>query len=198
MLYAQIPARRSRQIAGDLAVLAWIALWVAFAYWLHGQLLRLAAPGRSLQSAGRGLADSLRAAGDKVGSIPLAGDALKAPLTAGSDAGRTLEHAGVAQQHAVSHLALWLPLLVAAMPIGYVLLRRLGGRLRWIRRANAAARVQASAGDSDLFALRALARQPIAELRRVSVDPAAAWRRGDPAIVRALAGLELRELGLRG
>jgi len=197
MLYAQTPARRTRQIVGDLAVLGWIAGWVLFARWLHHLLLHLATPGRSLQSAGRGLADSLDGAGKRVGDIPFAGDALKGPFRTGGNAGRTLASAGVAEQHAVAQLALWLPLLMAALPIAYVLARWLRGRLRWMSQANAAARLQSTAADLDLFALRALARQPVSSLRRVGPDPAAAWRRGDPSAVRALARLELAELGLR-
>ena len=51
--------------------------------------------------------------------------------------------------------------------------------------------------DLDLFALRALARQPMHRLAKISDDPAGAWRRGDPEVVRRLAVLELREVGLK-
>jgi len=197
MLYAQTPARRSRQLLGDAAVAGWTVVWIAIAWWLHGQLLRLEAPGRSLQNAGHDLADSLNNAGRRVGELPLAGDALRKPFAAAGQAGRTLEQAGAAQRDVVSHLALWLPLLLAAPPILYVLGHWLVRRLRWLRQANAAAQLQASSVDLDLFALRALARQPMSQLRRLGPDPAGAWRRGDPATVRALAGLELGELGLR-
>ncbi len=55
----------------------------------------------------------------------------------------------------------------------------------------------ARARDLDLLALRALAHQPTRQLLRVTGDPAAAWRRDDTAVVRELAALELRALGLR-
>jgi hypothetical protein len=48
-----------------------------------------------------------------------------------------------------------------------------------------------------LLALRALvngSRQKLGEIDRHPVD---AWRRGDPAITRRLAELELREAGVR-
>ena len=51
--------------------------------------------------------------------------------------------------------------------------------------------------DLDLFALRALARQPMHVLARVHDDPAGAWRASDPDVIAALADLELRECGLR-
>ena len=51
--------------------------------------------------------------------------------------------------------------------------------------------------DLDLFALRAMANQPMPRLAAVSDDPAGAWRRGDDEVIHALALLELREVGLR-
>ena len=54
-----------------------------------------------------------------------------------------------------------------------------------------------AAEDLDLFALRALSRQPMHRLARISDDPAGAWRRRDPAVVRRLAELELRTVGLK-
>ena len=51
--------------------------------------------------------------------------------------------------------------------------------------------------DLDLFALRALAHQPLHRLARISDDPAGACRRGERATVVALARLELSEVGLR-
>ena len=51
--------------------------------------------------------------------------------------------------------------------------------------------------DLDLFALRAMAHQPLHVLARVDPDPAGAWRRGEPDVVDRLARLELRSAGLR-
>jgi len=197
MLYAQLPARRSRQIAGDLAVLAWVILWVVVARRLHDQIERLAAPGRTIEDAGRGFAGSLDNAGERVGDVPFAGDALSAPFRAASEAGRTLERAGIAQQDAVGQIAFWLPALLVAAPIGYVVVRWLTARIRWAVRAGAAASLLAgSRDDLELFALRAMARQPVTRLRRLGPDLVAGWRSGDPETVRALARLELDELGL--
>jgi len=78
-----------------------------------------------------------------------------------------------------------------------VLLLWLPRRVAFARRAGAARRHLDTAADLDLFALRAMARQPMHRLARVSDDPVAEWRRGDPARVRALADLELRDMGLR-
>ena len=99
-------------------------------------------------------------------------------------------------QDAVGSLAFWLALLVAAAPIAVVLVRYVPRRVRWVRRATAGAGLRRSAADLDLFALRALVHRPLRELAKVSPDPAAAYRSGDPALVMALANLELRALGL--
>lgn len=197
MFYAQTPTRRARQMASDLTAVGWVVLWVIIALWVRGRLLRLAAPGRSLESAGTGFAGSLDQAGDHVGDVPIAGGALSAPFRAAADAGRTLAQAGAAQQSAVAHLALWFPLLLAALPILCVLARWLSVRARWIVEVNAAARLTTDDAGVDLLALRALTRQPITVLRRLGPDPAAAWRGGDPRMLDALAQLELEELGIR-
>ena len=54
-LYADTPARRTGQVVVDLFVLAWVVLWVRAAMAVHDATLRLAAPGRQLESAGTGL-----------------------------------------------------------------------------------------------------------------------------------------------
>ena len=83
-----------------------------------------------------------------------------------------------------------IPVLVALL--GYVPLR-----LRFARRAGAARRFVDAGADLELFALRAMANQPMHRLAKVSDDPVSAWRSGDRAVVRALATLELRDVGLR-
>ena len=85
----------------------------------------------------------------------------------------------------------------AAIPILVVSAFYLPVRYRFIRRATAGQRFVDAVEDLDLFALRALARQPMHVLAKVSDDPAGAWRRRDPVVTRTLAELELRANGLR-
>ena len=82
--------------------------------------------------------------------------------------------------------------MLGALP---VLLMWLPLRLRYARLARSA--VTARAVDTDLLALRAITRRPVRRLLKIAPDPAAAWRRDDRDVVRALAALELRSLGLR-
>jgi hypothetical protein len=69
-------------------------------------------------------------------------------------------------------------------------------RWRFVRTATAGQRFIDADADLDLFALRAMATQPMHRLARVSDDPVRAWRDGDPDVVRSLALLELRDAGL--
>jgi hypothetical protein len=196
-LYAESPARRIRQVLSDLAVVAWVSLWVWLAVKLYNLVEKLAVPGQKMASAGDGISGNLADAGNKVGKVPVAGDSLQAPFSKAADAAKSLADAGREQQAIVHDMAWVLALLLLLVPVAVVLFVWLPSRLRWISRASAAARIRGGQGGADLLALRALAGQPLRRLSKVDADPVAAWRRGDPAVVTDLARLELRRLGLR-
>ena len=193
-LYAETPFHRSRQIAVDAAVALWILVWIRIGTWIHELVGRLAGAGTSVEGAGSGISDAMESAAARLGEVPAAGDTLRAPFDAAARAGDALARAGAAQQDAVHTLALWLGVLLAVIPIGYVLLRYVPWRGRWVREASAAARLRIDAEDLHLFALRAVATRPLYELQRVTPDPAAALARGD---YEPLASLELGALGLK-
>ncbi|WDZ84762.1 hypothetical protein [Micromonospora cathayae] len=196
-IYADRFPTAARQLLTDLLVVAWVYLAVRGALWLHDLVQKLAVPGQKLEGAGGGLADNLADAGGKVGRVPLVGDELTAPFERAADAARSLAEAGRDQQELVDQLALALTVAVLVFPLGIVLLGWLPLRVRWMRRAGAAAALRSAPAGRDLLALRALAGQPLGKLTRIAPDVAEAWRRGDDATVDALAALELRELGLR-
>jgi hypothetical protein len=199
-LYADRPFRFTNQVLGDLLVIGWIALWVWAGFRLHDLVLGLAAPGRQAEEAGRTLQNSLGDAAANVGDVPFAGDALRAPFDEGSGAGRDLAVAAQSYQDAVADLALLAGVLIALAPIAIVLALWLPRRVSWIATASAAKRLLRG-GDhvEDLFALRGLARQPLERLARAGGGTALmdGWRARDPDTIRALARLELDELGLR-
>ena len=197
ILYAQTPWRRTRQLIGDLLVLVWVVAWVRAGLWVHEVVGRFAAPGRTLEKAGSSLSKSLGSAGDTMAHVPLVGHDARAPFDAAGGAAASIAHAGVEVQDGATQLALMLGIAVAVVPIVLVVGAWLFARVRFVSRARAAASILDSVADLDLFALRALATQPLQALARVSDDPADAWRRRDPEVVRALASLELRSLGLR-
>jgi hypothetical protein len=196
-LYADRPTALVRQLLTDALVIAWVYAWIRVATWTHDLVAKLAAPGRGLESAGTGLADNLASAGRKIDRVPAAGDALASPFAHAADAARSMASAGHDEQVIVRQLAVVLAVAVAAVPLGLVLLVWLPLRVRWMRRAGAAAVMRRAAAGRDLLALRALAGQPLRRLAALDPDIAAAWRRGDPTAVEALAALELKRLGLR-
>lgn len=195
-LYADAPGRRARQVAADVLLLLWVWLWVRVGLAVHDATLALAGPGRQIEEAGSGLAGRLRDAGSSVGALPLVGDDVRAPFDGAGVAADRIAAAGAAQVEAVGTLADWLGATVGAIPVLVVAGVYLPLRWRFVRAATAGRRFVDSGGDVDLFALRAMTHQPLHRLARISGDPAGAWRRGDADVVRALAELELRDVGL--
>jgi hypothetical protein len=197
-LYADRPATAVRQLLTDLFVAAWVAGWIWASMKLNDLVERLAVPGQKVEVAGGGMADNLADAANKVDRVPGVGNALAGQFDRAADAARALADAGRQQQEVVHDVAFALALALLVFPLGLVLFGWLPLRVRWMRRAGAAAAL-GSAGPAgrDLLALRALATQPLRRLATLGPDVAAAWRDGDPSTVDALAALELRGLGLR-
>ncbi|MFF3614922.1 hypothetical protein [Streptomyces sp. NPDC002580] len=198
-LYAQTPARRSRQLVADLIVVAVIAAVVKFALVVHDAILVLAEPGKKAQSAGGSLADGLDDAGDAASKVPLVGDSLKKPLQSAADAATDLSDAGRSLEDMVHHLATLTALALIVLPVAFVLVLWLPPRLRWIRRSATTRRLLDAPGGADLLALRALT-GPQRDLAAISVPAgglADAWRRGDQRVIAELSRVSLRRAGLR-
>ena len=193
-LYAETAGLRARQLLGDLAVLAWTAAWVWAGLTLHGLVERLAVPGARVEQAGSRFAGDVAEIQQKIGGLPVVGDDLQGPFGRLAGVGQTRADAGLTQQEVVRQLALWLGVVVAAVPIVALLLVWLPRRVGWAREAGAASRLRLDGATLELFAIRAVANRPLRELHRVSPDPAGDLRAGD---YQALADLELRSLGLR-
>lgn len=196
-LYADAPARRTWQMFADLMFVGWLVLWVWIGMAVHDGTLELAGPARQTDSAATAMADQFRDAGDKLGEAPLVGDELAVPFDKAAEASDGIASAGRDTVSAVERLALLLGLSVAMIPILIAVVIHLPRRWRFIREATAGARFIDASEDLDLFALRALANQPMRVLAGVSDDPAGAWRARDPDVVRRLAELELADVGLR-
>lgn len=194
--YSEIPARRTRQIAGDIWLVAWSALWIWAAVRLYDLVMNLAAPGLAVSSSASDLASRFDDAGAAVGQVPLIGDALQSPFDGMGGAAIAIADAGQASADAVGLLARFLAVALAVLGIASWAMVWVPIRIAFIRRATAARRFLDSTEDLDLFALRAMARQPLHLLARISDDPAGAWRRGDQRVIGELAALELRAEGL--
>lgn len=196
-IYADLPARRAVQVAADLLVLAWMLAWARVGVAVHDSTMELAEPGHRLEGAGSGMREKLQAAGDGVAGLPVLGDRVADPFRDVSGAGTSIEGAGTDLVMAVERLATTLGWVTALTPILLVGVVWLVLRLRFVRRATSAQRHVDHADDLDLFALRAMTNQPLARLAKISPDPAGAWRRGEPEVIRELAVLELADCGLR-
>jgi hypothetical protein len=195
--YAATPARRTLQVVGDVAAVLWVWLWVVLAGKVRDATLGLATPGRKIDASASDLAARLRDAGRTVAKVPFVGDDVRGPFDGAGGAAEGLAGAGRQQVEAVGTLAHWLGIAVALIPILVLLWFYLPPRIRFVRRASAGQRFLDATADLDLFALRAMAHQPLHVLARLDDDPAGAWRRGDREVIGRLARLELRSVGLK-
>ena len=196
-LYADRPGRRARQIVADLAVLAWVWLWVRIGQAVHDAVHAVSGVGYTLQDGAASIGSNLTDAGSGVGDVPLVGSALGKPLTSAGSAADRVSDAGRRLGDGIGTLSVLLALLVAVLPIVTVVAVWLVLRLRFAYRAALAADLSGQPAGDRLLALRALTRRPLSELRPVDPDPVEAWRRDDPEVIRALAALELARCGVR-
>jgi hypothetical protein len=195
MLYAAAPARRSRQLLGDLVFVAWIAACAWAARELREAILVLARPGRTTAAAADEMAARFHDVEGRIADIPGVGDDLASPFRGAASAAESLGAAGRAQAETVTDVALLVGIAAFMIPVLLVAVLYVPARIRFVRRASAARRHAGS--DPALLALRALANQPLHTLTKVSGDPVGAWRDGDPTVVRRLADLELRDAGVQ-
>jgi hypothetical protein len=195
-LYADAPGRRTRQIAADLFFLLWLLGWIWMGHVVQHGTMQLSVVGRQTDESATSLAGGLTDAGDSLRDLPVVGGGVAAPFDEMSSASQSLAAAGRSQVTAVHRLSWILGVSIAAIPILTVGVFLVPVRWRFAREATAGARFIDAAEDLDLFALRALTRQPMHVLAKISDDPAGAWRARDREIVNALAELELRDCGL--
>jgi hypothetical protein len=195
--YAQHPAVRLQQIIADVGALAWLVAWVLVARVVHAAVLVLAEPGQAVENLGRSVAGTMDSASDAARRVPLVGDELAKPFGALSDAGGSVSGAGQSAQDAVGTLATVLAVVLVVLPVGWLLMRWLPWRLRYVREAGAARRLLAGTPDLEILAARALATASLPRLAALPPGTGTAWLAGDPRAVRDLAGVELDRLGLR-
>jgi hypothetical protein len=196
-LYSDVGAQRFGQLLGDLLLLGWIAFCTGLGLTVFKITNALGYPGRKAAEAGDGLAGDLHKLSEPIGKVPGVGDELRAPIDGAAGAAGKLAEAGRDQAHAVEQLAYLLAGVTIGLPVLFALLIWLPRRIRFSRRATAAQKFIDNAADLDLFALRAMANQPMNRLAKISDDPVAAWRDGDSEVIAQLADLELRSTGLR-
>ncbi len=196
-IYAQRPGRLVGQVLGDLFVLGWGVVWGIAGAFVQQTIAVLAGPARETARTAARLSGDFTDAGVQAAKVPGVGDQLRRPFEAAST---TLEQVIASANHqvdSIERLALIMGWLVFLIPVTVVVAFWLPRRIRFHRRARAAQRFLDAQPDLDLFALRAMATQPMHVLAAVSDDPVAAWRAGDRTVINRLADLELRRSGLR-
>lgn len=196
ILYARAPGRAAVQALSDAVAIAWLVAWVLVARAISDLVNTLAAPANALAGAGTRFEESTRAAAARMGEAPVIGARLREAMERVAHSGADASHAGTELATTIHQVGVVLGAAVAVGPILALLIPWLWTRARFVRHAVAVRRLRAHDPDGSLLALRALARQPLGALARVGPDPAGAWRRGEPDVVRALAELELVEAGL--
>ena len=195
-IYSASSAVRARQVAGDVVAVALVVVFVALGLAVAAFVGGLAELGRQIEEAGAGFQGTMDDASRVLGGIPLLGDAASAPFDGASGAGQALVDAGRRQQDDVGRAAVVAGLLVGGLPSVVVLWVWLRGRVAFVRRASSVRGLLALPGGDDLLALRALAGPDARAALAVSPDAVAAWRVGDPEVVRRLADVALRESGV--
>jgi hypothetical protein len=184
-------------VVGDLVLVGWFWVCVELGLIVYRITNALGLPGRKAAAAGDGMAGQLHRMSEPIGRVPAVGNQLRSPIDGAAGAAGQLAQAGRDLSQAVEQLAYVLAAVTIGLPVLFALLIWLPRRIRFSRRATAAQRFIDNAADLELFALRAMANQPMHKLARISDDPVTAWRDGDQTVITQLATLELRTAGLK-
>ena len=195
-LYAAQPARRAGQLLGDGLVVAWVLGWAVVGVLVDRTVSLLAGPARETARTAERIAGGFSDAAGQAGQVPGLGEQLRRPFDSASGPLAELIASADRQVAVIERVAALTGWLAFVIPVAVVLAFWLPRRIHFHRRARAAQAFLDSSADVDLFALRALAAQPLHVLAAISPDPVAAWRTGDRAVITRLAEVELRSSGL--
>ena len=196
-IYAQRPGRLIGQLLGDVLVVAWTVGWAVVGVLVARTVSMLAGPARETAATAQRLADGFSDAATQASEVPGLGEQLRRPFDSATASLGDLIGAADRQVAIIERVAALTGWLAFAIPVLVVLALWLPRRIAFYRRARAARAFLDSSADLDLFALRAMAVQPMHVLAAISPDPVAAWRAGDRAVITRLAEVELRSSGLR-
>lgn len=196
-IYSDFWPRRIAQMAADALALLVIGLGVWLAVIIGAAIAAVAELGRQLRGAGEGFQTAMLDAGQALGQIPLVGDAARFPFDSASHTGTAIADFGTATESFIETMGIVVGVLVALAIVALVSWVWLRRRMVFIRRATAAEQLQRLDDGHDLLALRALVNGSRRDLAAISRQTVQAWRAGSPAVLRQLAGLELREAGVR-
>ena len=196
-IYAKRPAKMIGQLVGDGFVVLWAIGWAIVAIFVHRVIEVLATPARETARTAMRLAENFRQAAAEAAKVPVAGEQMRRPLDAAAGTLGNLIDSANDQVVSIERLALIVGWLVFLIPVATVVAFWLPRRIRFYRQARASQVFLDSLADLDLFALRAMAAQPLYVLAEISDDPVQAWRSGDREVINKLAEVELKRNGLQ-
>lgn len=196
-LYSAYPLQRGRQVAADVVSVALVVLFAVLGVTVANLIGEAAEVGRQIEQAGATFEQRMTEAADALGEVPLVGESVRTPFDEAGNAGADVVAAGRSQQELIGWLAPAVGALVALAPIAAVLVVWLPRRLRFVRRSRVAARLARLPEGVEVLAAKAVANAAPAALLAAAPDAVRRWRQGDAEAVRALAGVSLREAGLR-
>ena len=196
-IYAKRPAKMIGQLVGDGFVVLWAIGWAIVAIFVHRVIEVLATPARETARTAMRLAENFRQAAAEAAKVPVAGEQMRRPLDAAAGTLGNLIDSDNDQVVSIERLALIVGWLVFLIPVATVVAFWLPRRIRFYRQAHASQVFLDSLADLDLFALRAMAAQPLYVLAEISDDPVQAWRSGDREVINKLAEVELKRNGLQ-
>lgn len=196
-LYADFPARRTRQITADVVALCVVVVAIVLGVVVRNAIAALAGIWVRLEEAGAGFETTMGEIGENLGGVPLIGDGIRTPFDRAAGAGESLADAGRTGQAAVETVAALAGVGVALAPIALLLLLWVWPRVRFVRRAAETRALLRLEDGEQLLALRALDDARARELAAVSPRAVSGWRAGDASVIRGLAALEARRTGVR-
>jgi len=171
-------------------------LWVIVGIAVRRVIETMATPGQSLSGWATSMAGNLSDAADSAQSVPIVGDKLRAPFDGMASGMVSLAQYADSLVNFVQVTALVAAIVVIVVPVAIWLWKWLPWRIRFAYESSKATRLLAADGAIELFALRAMAMAPLSALARVTSNPIHAWQTGDAAVMRQLAEVELKRVGL--
>ncbi|MBA4169477.1 MAG: hypothetical protein H0X68_03620 [Chloroflexi bacterium] len=207
LIWSERRGPRLREVAMDVATIAWLGLWVTLGIRLYAGLAELAGAGRLIRDGGFGIRDSGEEVAGVLQGIPLVGEGAATRVLGafGATADPVIQF-GLDVERLLLIIAGLLGLIVVAVAVIPWLTRYLPWRVERIRRLNAGARAirrgrlaasrSPSSTDLDhLLASRALHRLDYDRLLEFTPDPFGDWSAGR---VDRLVEAELETVGLAG
>jgi hypothetical protein len=205
LIWSERRGPRLRELAMDLATIAWLGLWVTLGVRLYVGLAELAGAGRLIRDGGLGIRDSGEEVAGVLQGIPLVGEGAAARVLGafGATADPVIQF-GMDVERLLLIIAGLLGLLVVAVAVVPWVTRYLPWRVERMRRLNAGSRAIRRGGlapsrspSSDeldrLLASRALHRLDYDQLLAFTPDPFGDWSAGR---LDRLVQAELESVGL--